>query len=151
MNAQDKLKKKKTKWYVYYGDRIDLSSTFSKIKALIKQSNPKMTKKEIKEIMETLRECKIGITSHLAHRKNTLSYKERTYIEKTITFEGTYAQALLVESYLRWSIEQAFPCQVDHIGNDHFRCANSNIMKGISNRFEDWVDKGIAMANAARI
>lgn len=142
-----------TTWIIYYGDRFISNSSRQTFKAERKslEENPRWDEKLINRHMENIRECKIGITSSLKIRKNNLYYNERTYIHKTIQFVGTYAQALLVESYLRFSIEQTFPKQVLHQGNDHFKCNNVNIMKSIINRFDDWVNEGMTFAKVKKV
>lgn len=145
--------RRETTWIVYYGDRF-IDNSFRKTFKTERKSleeNPRWDEKSINRHMENIRECKIGITSNLKIRKNDLRYNEHTYIHKTIQFVGTYAQALLVESYLRFSIEQTFPMQVLHQGNDHFKCNNVNIMKSIINRFDDWVNEGMTFAKVKKV
>lgn len=141
-------------WNVYYGDRF-LSDgercSFTKKRKFLETRCTDWTNERITAYIEDLRECKIGITSNLPNRKNNLYYKENTRVHQVVKFTGTYAQALMVESYLRLAIEQKFPYQVRHQGNDHFRCTNVNIMKSITRHFNDWVNEGIEFAKAERV
>ncbi len=138
-------------WDIYYGDRfVWFPASFTAERKEL-EKNPLYTPAMIEARMERIKECKIGITSDLRGRKNTLSYKENTLIHKTIRFEGTYAQALKVESDLRFTIEQTYKYQVDHRGNDHFYCHNLNIMKAISRHFDAWVEEAMAAAGVERV
>ena len=145
-----------TEWRIYYGDRYlfsvadtKWSKSFSAEKAAL-EANPRYDEESIKRRMDNLRECKMGITSNLKNRKNNLGYTEGTYIHKTIVFYGTYAQALKVESDVRWMIEQTCGKNVKHQGNDHFKCSNINTMRSIYNHFDEWAEQAIIWARAEK-
>ena len=143
-------------WRIYYGDRFIFCvantkwhKSFSAEKAEL-EANPRYDEEAIQRRMERLRECKMGITSNIKNRENNLSYTEGTYIHKSVAFYGTYAQALKVESDVRWMIEQTCGKNVRHQGNDHFKCSNINTMRSIYNHFDEWAEQAIIAAKAER-
>lgn len=126
--------REKSRWAIYYGDRFDIyPKNFNEI-----DSHDEL--QTYSDILDFYRKCKIGITSNIDSRMKTLKYKENTIIHKVIYFEGTYAQALKIESDLRFLIEQSYPHMVTHCGNDHFRCITLGILKSINKNFDRWVE-----------
>ena len=76
---------------------------------------------------------KIGETSNIRSRKYTVDTPIDLYVE----FQGTKADRLFIESYVR-SLYEA-NCNMSHRGNDHFRCMNVNTLKGARNKFFTYV------------
>ena len=81
---------------------------------------------------------KIGETSNLANRRKNLGRP----VKHTFEFEGTYADALFIESYLRATIEHRYKQNCRHHGNDYFYCINTNIIRSLDKNFEKWCNEG---------
>ena len=142
-------------WYVYYGDDFwdtKFEKTFTTMKKEWKKTHPNWTNKEIYlDYLHNKHFCKIGITRNLSQRERSLYYSEGTIVHKYIEFKGTYAQALKIESDLRFAIEQAYPSNAIHRGNDHFYCITIPTLKYIYNRFDEWVNESIKITKVERV
>ncbi len=92
-----------------------------------------MKKRVVRYGRERNATIKIGETSNIKHRKNTVDTPITLYVE----FVGTKADRLFIEAYVR-SLYEA-NCNMSHCGNDHFRCMNVNTLKGARNKFFTYV------------
>ena len=86
---------------------------------------------------------KIGESSNLEHRTNTLWTQNRVVISRYVRFNGTKDERLFIESYLR--AKYSANCNLAHFGNDHFKARNSNSLKGAENKFFVNVAEAFAM------
>lgn len=82
---------------------------------------------------------KIGESMNLDGRKYTVD----TPIDLYVKFEGTKSDRLFIESYLRSMYDAN--CNMEHRGNDHFRCMNVNTLKGARNKFFTYVAMAFEM------
>jgi hypothetical protein len=78
-------------------------------------------------------EIKIGETASLKSRKDSLYYNDGILIRRKVKFEGTKEERLFIESYVR--SKYSANKNMYHFGNDYFKCANSNTLKGAENKF----------------
>lgn len=76
---------------------------------------------------------KIRETKNLYTRQYTVDTPIDLYVE----FEGTHSDRLFIEAYVRSMYEAN--CNMEHRGNDHFRCMNVNTLKGARNKFFTYV------------
>lgn len=88
---------------------------------------------QIRRWVEMDATIKIGESSNIDNRKHTVD----TPIDLYVKFEGTKSDRLFIESYLRSMYEAN--CNMEHRGNDHFRCMNVNTLKGARNKFFTYV------------
>ena len=96
------------------------------------------SKEQIKKWTNDFMLIKIGETSNLTNRRKNLGRPVKHFFE----FEGTYADALFLESYLRATIEHHYKQNCQHCGNDHFYCINTNIIRSIDKNFDKWCADG---------
>ena len=88
------------------------------------------------------RDMKIGESANMKTRTSALWSDERVKISRYVTFEGTKADRLFVESHLR--IKYDANCNLHHYGNDHFHAQTRNNLKGAENRFFEYVGEALA-------
>jgi hypothetical protein len=86
---------------------------------------------------------KIGESSNLENRANTLWTQNRVKIARYVKFNGTKDERLFIESYLR--VKYSANCNLAHFGNDHFKARNGNSLKGAENKFFVNVAEAFAM------
>ena len=98
--------------------------------------------KEYLNAKQYLKEVKIGETTDLKKR----GYQLDCVIVLDVEWEGTKSDRLFVEAYIRKKIENKYKKNAIHYGNDHFTCANSNIIKSIANNFRQWALEGIELS-----
>ena len=79
------------------------------------------------------RDFKVGESSNLKSRQNTLWSNERTTIRRYVSFEATKEERLFIEAYLR--SKYAANRNLCHNGNDHFHARTTNNLKGAENKF----------------
>jgi len=91
------------------------------------------TEMEAKNYFEMDATIKIGESKNLDGRKYTVDTPIDLYVE----FEGTHADRLFIEAYVRSMYDAN--CNMEHRGNDHFRCMNVNTLKGARNKFFTYV------------
>lgn len=92
----------------------------------------------------TLASCiKAGYTHDVTQRKYKLRYKENIDIYKYIHFKGTEVEGTFLEHYVKMRIEKKYCSQVQHSGNDHFYCKNSNILKSIEKNIFRFMEDGM--------
>ena len=113
--------------YIYFATYYDgiCWKTFKEAK--------KRYKKGYKHLFEMDATIKIGESMNLDGRKYTVD----TPIDLYVKFEGTKSDRLFIESYLRSMYDAN--CNMEHRGNDHFRCMNVNTLKGARNKFFTYV------------
>lgn len=92
-----------------------------------------------KDYVDTRATIKIGESMNLNSRRHTVD----TPIDLYVKFEGTKSDRLFIESYLRSMYEAN--CNMEHRGNDHFRCMNVNTLKGARNKFFTYVAMAFEM------
>lgn len=85
------------------------------------------------ETLSAKRDFKVGESSNLKSRQNTLWSNERTAIRRYVSFEATKEERLFIEAYLR--SKYAANCNLCHYGNDHFHARTTNNLKGAENKF----------------
>lgn len=86
---------------------------------------------------------KIGETASFDNRKNSLRYQDGISIRRYVKFDGTKEERLFIEAYLR--SKYAGNRNMEHFGNDHFRCYNSKTIKGAENKFFQYVAEAFAL------
>jgi len=99
---------------------------------------------EALEYAEDAMKIKIGETKNRGQRRNMLLRDEGRWMYHTIKFKGTKADRLFVEGYVRSRIEHRYSTfNISHIGNDHFYCLNSNVIRTIQREFPMYVEEGL--------
>ena len=83
---------------------------------------------------------KIGETTNARRRANQL-YKEGYYIIKSIDIEGTEAERLFVESYLRAKI--ASNNNVQQYRKDYFKCESKEMVQMFEDSFDYFVEQAL--------
>ncbi len=117
----------KTQWYKWYRRGLKLSH------------------KEAMTACDHFMKIKIGLTGNPTQRQGGIDCQMR----KKFQFEGTYADALFLEGYIRTRIEHHYSrFNLVHYGNDHFKCFNSNIIRFLENHFEEWCQEGYNLLRA---
>ena len=138
--ALKKIVYTKSTFYIYFAHSWDFKSEYRShtIKDLVdtfmqfRNLSENEAKKRAKEYLDV----KIGLTTNIIQRNNTLYDSEGIEISQYFAFKGNYNQALWMESQIRLYIEQhytSFNCS--HYGNDHFHCMNTNIIRHIDKTF----------------
>ena len=85
------------------------------------------------ETLSAKRDFKVGESSNLKSRQNTLWSNERATIRRYVSFEATKEERLFIEAYLR--SKYAANRNLCHYGNDHFHARTTNNLKGAENKF----------------
>ena len=97
----------------------------------------------IDEYAQQLKLIKIGETSNAGARNYQLKNTSGIKMRQKFRFEGTYADSLFIESYVRSKIEKHFPFNCSHDGNDHFWATNTNVIRYIDKHFLEWCEEGL--------
>ena len=87
---------------------------------------------------------KTGETANRGQRAYQLRKDEGLDIYESVKFMGTKSDRLFVESYVRSCIENRYSnFNIMHVGNDHFVCLNSNVIRTIQREFYTYVDEAL--------
>ena len=106
---------------------------------------------EALEYAEDAMIIKIGETKHRGQRRNVLLRDEGRWMYHTVKFQGTKADRLFVEAYVRSRVENRYSSfNINHIGNDHFVCMNSNVICTIQREFPTYVEEGLNLLKAIK-
>ena len=135
--------------WIYFASRYDFLNT-TRTKKDIFNHYFECTKNEAeaKQYANDCMKIKIGETKHRGQRNNALWQDERIQMWDTIKFKGTKSDRLFVEAYVRSRIENRYSSfNINHIGNDHFVCTNSNIIRTIQREFPTYVEEGLNLLN----
>lgn len=122
----------------YYNDRYGWKN-FKQAKQQYFNCVRQYTESQIKRWFEMDATIKIGESSNIDNRKHTVDTPIDLYVE----FEGTKSDRLFIESYVRSMYDAN--CNMEHRGNDHFRCMNVNTLKGARNKFFTYVAMAFEM------
>lgn len=125
--------------YIYFATYYNNGyswQNFKQAKQMYLETYPETRAKVFFEMDATI---KIGESMNLDSRRHTVD----TPINLYVRFEGTKSDRLFIESYLRSMYEAN--CNMEHRGNDHFRCMNINTLKGARNKFFTYVAMAFEM------
>lgn len=117
--------------YIYFATRYD-GQAWKSFKDVKKQCR-KYSEWYQQGAVEEAATIKIGESGNISGRKYTVDTPIDLYVE----FEGTKSDRLFIEAYIRSMY--AANCNMEHRGNDHFRCMNVNTLKGARNKFFTYV------------
>lgn len=101
------------------------------------------SKKQARLEAQEERKIKIGETASVKSRRQQLINNEGRYITKAVIWDGNKAERLFIESYVRMFYSSN--SNMEHYGNDHFFCLNSNTVKGAYNQFFTVVAQAFAV------
>lgn len=130
--------------WIYFATHINFTDGTTKKDIYHRYFESTNNEEDAKAFANTCMKIKIGETCNRGSRRQSLFQSEGITMRETIKFKGTKADRLFVEGYVRSRIEHRYSTfNINHVGNDHFICSNSNIIRLLQKEFPIYVQEGL--------